>query len=183
MRRVCPAAFPGQSFADQGIHHSLKPIIVAAFTKPVVEVDPQTLIHALQALKRITYTLRPDRLIFLISLLELHQFLPTGVLGRLVLLAGIVGTAVEAEKLAQRVLLEGLPVEILLPGPYHHPELRSPIADVVVGDHFMTQEPPNPRQRVANDGRTDVPDMHRLGHVGSGKIEHDPFLLKDRAHS
>ncbi len=53
----------------------------------------------------------------------------------------------------------------------NHPELRAPVADVVVSDHLETEEPGDAAERIADDRRADVADVHRLGHVWRGEID------------
>ena len=47
-----------------------------------------------------------------------------------------------------------------------HAELRSPIADMVIGEDAMSEEPEDAIERVANHGAAQMPNVHRLGDVG-----------------
>ncbi len=53
-----------------------------------------------------------------------------------------------------------------------HAELRAPVAEVVVADRPMAKEAERAAEGVADHGRADMADVHRLGHVGSGVIDH-----------
>ena len=47
-----------------------------------------------------------------------------------------------------------------------HAERRAPVADVVLPQHVVPEEPEHAGQRVADEGGAQVPDVHLLGHVG-----------------
>ena len=46
---------------------------------------------------------------------------------------------------------------------------------MIVGDHLVAEESRYPCQAVPQNGRTDVPHMHGLGHIGRTEIDHHPF--------
>ena len=48
----------------------------------------------------------------------------------------------------------------------NHSELRPPITQMIVADHAVTKETQRVTQGVADDGRTDVTNVHRFGYVG-----------------
>jgi len=57
---------------------------------------------------------------------------------------------------------------------------------MVVGDHVMAEQSENSRQGLTQNGRANVPDMHRLGDVGRAEIDNDAtrvgsFLEKQMA--
>ncbi len=51
-------------------------------------------------------------------------------------------------------------------------ELRAPVAQMVVGNHAVAQRAVDAVERVADDRGTDVADVHGLGHVRAGVIDH-----------
>ena len=57
-----------------------------------------------------------------------------------------------------------------LPAHQQFAELRPPVANMIVRNDMMAQQPENPRQRVPQNGRANMPDVHRLGHVGRTEI-------------
>jgi hypothetical protein len=61
-----------------------------------------------------------------------------------------------------------------------HAELRAPVADVVVADHAVAEETQRAAEGVADHRRTDVAHVHRLGHVGSGEVDHIGPRLGDQ---
>ena len=70
-------------------------------------------------------------------------------------------------------LLDGIPpigllVAEVAPAVEDHAELRAPVADVVVADDRVAEEPQHAAQGVADHRRADVADVHRLGHVRGG---------------
>ncbi len=54
-----------------------------------------------------------------------------------------------------------------------HAERRPPVADVVGPQHVLPEEAVEAGERVANDGRAEVTDVHLLGHVGGRVIDDD----------
>ena len=54
-----------------------------------------------------------------------------------------------------------------------HAERRPPVADVVLPDHLVAEVLEGPHQRVADDRRAQVSDVHLLGHVGRGVVDRD----------
>ena len=54
----------------------------------------------------------------------------------------------------------------------NHAKLGSPIAQMIITDHPMSQEAGNTTDRIAYHGRTNVAHMHRLGDVGGRIINH-----------
>ena len=63
----------------------------------------------------------------------------------------------------------------MIPAVNNHSELGAPVADVVVRDDLETQEPRNAGERVADDRRANVADVHRLGDVRRREIDHHGF--------
>ncbi len=51
-----------------------------------------------------------------------------------------------------------------------HPELSSPVSQMIIGNNLV----PEKRQRfgycITNNGRPNVPDVHRLSNVGRRKV-------------
>ena len=89
---------------------------------------------------------------------------------------------IEPGKLLDRVSSIGLRVEKMLVAVEDHAELGAPVADVVVADNLVAEEPQHPAERVADHGRADVADVHRLGHVRGGKVDHERARLLDRGN-
>ena len=80
----------------------------------------------------------------------------------------------------ERVGSEGIFVELTPVGPNQFPELRAPVADVIVANYFCAAEGEQATDGFADNGRSQMPDMHLLGRVGRGII-HDPGLAFARA--
>ncbi len=60
-----------------------------------------------------------------------------------------------------------------------HPERRAPVAEVVAPDHLVAEELPQAHDRVPDDRRAQVPDVHLLGHVRADVVDHDPLRRRD----
>ena len=69
-------------------------------------------------------------------------------------------------------------VENLFPVQAAFPELRAPVADVVVADDAMAEQAQRALERIADAGGADVADVHRLGDVRRTEIEDDGFRLR-----
>ena len=66
----------------------------------------------------------------------------------------------------------------VIPDRQHHPpELRAPVADVVLADDFVLLEFQNPADGVADDGASQMPDVDFLGDVRAGIIDDDILRL------
>ena len=57
-----------------------------------------------------------------------------------------------------------------------HPELRAPVAHMVDPQHVVAAELQHPANRVADDGRPQMPHVHLLGDVGGGEIDQHVFF-------
>ena len=53
-----------------------------------------------------------------------------------------------------------------------HAELRAPVAHVVLADHAMAAELQRAHHGIADHGAAQVPDVHLLGEVGCGVVNH-----------
>src|ERR1700686_645299 len=71
----------------------------------------------------------------------------------------------------------------MLPTIDHLPELSSPIADVIVGDHVVSEESGDPRQSVPENRRSDMPDMHGLRNIRRAEVDDDGFRLSRPFHT
>ena len=90
---------------------------------------------------------------------------------------------VDALQLGDRVTAVGLLVDPAAPGDDQLAELRAPVAEVVVGDHLPAERAQGAVERRADDGRADVADVHRLGDVGGGVVDHHLAPAPDGAEA
>ena len=74
--------------------------------------------------------------------------------------------AVDSAKFSDRLNGIGLFIQEVLVSVNHHAELGAPISQVIIRDHLMSQESQHATQTVANHRRSDMPDVHRLCHIG-----------------
>ena len=81
--------------------------------------------------------------------------------------------AIDPSQFAGRIGGESGLVSESLPAPEDHPELRAPVAEVVVGDRVVAAEAEDSGDRVTDDRRADMADMHRLGDVRRAEIDDD----------
>src|ERR1035437_930237 len=78
---------------------------------------------------------------------------------------------VETFHLGERISLQTGRIEQGLPADQQHAELRAPVAQVVVRNDTVAQQPERARQGVAQYGRADMTDVHRLGHIRRTEID------------
>ena len=117
--------------------------------------------------------LAPDFQVFLITALEFDEFLPRRLQKFLVGFARGVDELVKPLHFGNRIGLERGGVQMFLPADEQFTELRAPVAEVVVGDDAVAEQSQRALERVADAGRTDVADVHRLGYVRRTKINDD----------
>ena len=79
---------------------------------------------------------------------------------------------VKAFHLSERIGLETRRIEQGFPTDQQHAKLRAPVAEVIVRDDLVAQEAERACQRITQDGRSDMTDVHRLGHVRRTEIHH-----------
>ncbi len=92
-------------------------------------------------------------------------------LGRFLIIHQPADQPVEPGELLHRVPPIRLFVAEVAPAVKDHAELRAPVADVVVADDLMAEEPQHAAQRVADHRRADVAHVHGLGHVRRGVVD------------
>ncbi len=94
-------------------------------------------------------------------------------MGRGVRFAARADELVDALHLAERIRGESLGVEFSFPAEKEHAKLSTPVADVIVADDTMTDESRDPGERVAENRRPNVTDVHGLGDVRRAEIDDD----------
>ena len=170
-------ALAGDALGAQLLDERLQARMVEALAKRVVEFHAQPLVDRVELDARQGDHLAPDAEVLLVAALEFDQFLPGGFERGGIGFALGADLLVEALHLADGVGLQRGGVQVALPGDQQHAELRAPIAQVIVGDDLVAQQPQRARQAIAQDGRADVADVHGLGHVGRAEIhDHGPRL-------
>ena len=60
-----------------------------------------------------------------------------------------------------------------------HPELRAPVADVVLGDDGVAEGAEHAVEAVSDDGGPEVPHVHLLGDVGGRVVDDDALRVGD----
>ena len=99
------------------------------------------------------HELAPEGPVFGIARMELGRLGLRGRLdGRVALLDSILGQAIKPRQLAYRIGRIARLVTCVFPAPEDHPELRAPVAQMVVSNHTMPQRGVDPGQAVADHG-------------------------------
>ena len=115
-------------------------------------------------LQRNLHELPPQRQHRFVATLQLHDIFARQIGKRRVFVKTHFGGTVELLQIGQ---LEGGIVFLLFHQIGHqHAELRAPVAHMVLADDFVPQKAQYARQAVADDGRTQVADVHFFGQVG-----------------
>src|SRR5258708_4119239 len=106
--------------------------------------------------------LAPDEQILGVAALEIHQLLPRLFHNRAVVFACSIDLLVKTLHFGDRIALEGGPIQAVLPPDEQLPELRAPIADMIVGDDAVPEEPQRSSERIPEDRRADMAHVHGL---------------------
>jgi len=145
--------------------------VVETFAEGVVEPHAEPLVDDVELGARERDHPAPDGEVLRVAGLQPDQF-PAGGFER-----GGAGFAfggglfVEALHLGDRVGLQRGGVQVAFPGRQQHPELRAPVAQVVVGQDAETEGAVEAVKGIADHSRADVADVHRLGHIGARVID------------
>ena len=170
-----PVALPGHSGGDHAVHQRGQGIIVKAFPQPVIKMDVKLVVNFGKAGFGNFHAAFPDGQVFPVPGLELHQFRLAGIQQFRLFLAHQVHILVHPQQLVNRVGGQGLLIQNILPAPQDHAELGTPVPDVVVRNHMVPHKTGHAGKGVTNNGGADVAHMHRLGDVGSGKVNDNGF--------
>src|SRR6266498_2054790 len=158
---------------EQTFDYVREPVIVKTFTALDVVMNIEHFIHMLEVLHGEGDAFVPDVDIFLVAGLQFYQLLATGFPNLGIAGRQRVRLLVNADDLCQGILLKRALVQQVLPAVNHHTELSPPVADVIVADHFVPEKRCDARQCIAQDGASDVADVHRLGHIRRSEVNHD----------
>ena len=150
-----------------------EPAVVEALAQRHVVLHPQPAIDGVELALRKADHLLPESEIFGVAVLQQHQLAMHGRERPGILVFARGDQLVEPLHLAQRIAGERLPIQLRLPAVQEHAKLRAPVSEMVVADHRAADEAPDPAEGIAEDGRADVADVHRLGDVGRGEIDHE----------
>ena len=125
------------------------------------------MVDDVEGVERIFAQLLPDLTVLGIALLQQDELTP----GRLA--HGFVALRLELDLLVnffevpEGIALEQRGVALPLVAEQDHAETGAPIAEMIVGDDLMSQKAVDARERVAENGAAQMPDMHFLGNVGT----------------
>src|SRR6185312_5372412 len=153
-------AFAGDAALQQIFDDDAELRIVKAFAEGVIEFYAKTAVDFIELLFGETNHLLPDGGVFLVTSLELDQFLFGFFKTRGIGVAFGVDDFVEAFEFGDGVLFERGAIEDLFPAEEQLAELRAPIADVVINDDVVAEQAESALKRVADAGRADVADVH-----------------------
>ena len=146
-------------------------VVVVAFAAREIECHIQPSVDAIKLAAADGDEALPDRAVFCIALLQLNQLGLTALKPGGILFGAVVALHVDAlKRFDSQGLAFGLGQESAV-ALNQQAELRPPVAQMVVGDHAVTESTVETVERIADHGRADMTDMHRLSHVGAGVID------------
>ncbi len=90
---------------------------------------------------------------------------------------------INPSQLPKRVLCISLFIEKAPIAINQHPELRAPVAEVIVGDHRVAEEAQQPRDGVADDRAAQMADVQRLGDVRAAVVDDESLRLRRKRHA
>ena len=158
-------------------------VVVGALAEALVKRDIEKVVEFFEFAPREFHRLTPDPEVLRIARLQLHQLLAGGAFDFLVGFLESRDLTVEADEFGDRIRLQRGAVQQMLPAVNDFPELRAPIADVVVGDDGMPEEPRDAHEAIAENRAPDVTDMHRLRDIRRTEIHDDLFRLRRHGHT
>ena len=129
-------------------------------------MDVEQFVNVLEILHREGDTLVPNIEVLSVAGLQLDQFLAARFPDLRIACRSLVRLLVNANDLGERIACECLSIQQIFPSPYHHPELRPPVADMIVANNFVTEKACDARQCVPEHYAADMTDVHRLSHIG-----------------
>ena len=172
----------GQILVAQVLHDIDEHRIVKALSQPMVEADIQAGINALEGSARDLHEFVPQRGIGLVSLLQFGQLFARPICqGRIRCGLGL-DLFVDALHFGQGVLLIRRPVKKRTIADNQHAELGAPVAQMIVRLHRVAAKTQHPAERVAQDGGTNMTDVHGFGHVGGAEVDDDGFRAGGRVN-
>ena len=166
-------AFARDAFRPQFLDHRLEPRLVKTLAQCVIEFHAETVIDPVELDLRQRDHFPPDAQIFRVALLKFHQFPARLFERRGVFLAFGADCSVEALHFGNGIRFNRGQVQVLLPADQQHPELGPPVANVIVRDDVVAEQPQSAREAVAEDRRTNMTDVHRLGDVRRTEVNDD----------
>ena len=167
------AAHVREALLLEPLDHSGELRLVVALAARRLEDDAEALVDLVERVARHPDEVLPEGAVLRIALLKPHRLGAAGVHPRLVRLRAGVALLVDALELGDGVLRDRLPVGELAVALDDDAELRAPVADVVVADHFVAERAEDLDHGAADHRRADVADVHRLGDVGAGVVDDD----------
>ena len=173
-------AFDRDGFFAKPLHHVLQPRVVKTFAERDIEPHAEPPVNGVELRLRKPDHLAPERKILRVTRLQFHQLRARGFKRPGIFLATRGNEFVDALHLAERIADERVPVQFGFPADEQHPELRAPVADVVVAHDIVAGECGDASDGVAQDRRADVADVHWLRDVRRREIDDDLFRVSGR---
>ena len=115
--------------------------------------------------------------VFVVAALELDEFGLTFFEHVRLFLTESIDVLIDLQKSCDRVFFEQIRLQLMFPTPENHPELRTPVTDMVVGDHIVSHETCNTGECIADNRRSDMTDMHGFGDIRGGEINDNRFRV------
>ena len=155
-------------------------VVVVRLAAVGVELDAELVVHAVEFVDGDLDELLPKGQVLGVALLELHELGLAGLLPEPVLLLGLRrGEDVALLEVGNGEVVALLLREQLTVALDEDAELRAPVAQVVVGDDVVAKGAEDAVDRVADDGGTDVADVHLLRGVRRRVVD-DDLLARTR---
>ncbi len=158
---------------EELVDHVRERVVIGALPQPLVEAHAERVVDPVERHAGRRDELLPEGVVFRVAALELRQLRPRRFSERLVALRLVAREAVDALELD-----DGVPLQGRFVAPLAHPhdeqaELRAPVAEVIVADHVVADRAQEPTDRVADDRRAEVSDVHLLGDVRARVVDDD----------
>ena len=168
-----PSLCSQQAGVAQPLDHAGQLVVVRALPHQVLvgEQDAEAAVDLVEVARALVDEQAPQPQRLGVAVLQLDDPLAGALLERVVGVELRAGGAVEAVEVADGQLVRRLGLADVEQVLDEHAERAAPVADVVLADHSLAGERQQAAQRVADDRRAQVADVHLLGDVGCGVVD------------
>ena len=170
-----------KSLFSEKINLLLHFVRIERFAGVAVEINSEAFVRLVTFVKRNFDKPFPELRVFGVTLLQLCKLSAGAIVERGVFFGFLVEFYVQAHKLVNAELFDGRPVAPELICRYLLAELRSPVAEMIYADAFVTAEFVQLFQRMTYNSRCKMTYMKRLADVRRGIVQNNGLSRSHRA--
>src|SRR5690554_5812361 len=160
--RLRASIFARDAALHELAHDAFERVVISALAEIEIEMHIEERVDLVDRLPRHVDEFFPERAVLAIAVLKLLELEARGLREGLIFFGARRGRLIDALKLDNRIGFERRPIAIFAHPDDEEAKLRAPIAEVIVADHLMPAELKHARDRIADDGRAEMPNVHLL---------------------